>query len=194
MGLSLFDREGSRRPQLTAAGQALLADARATADGADALLARVRSLHQGLEAELSLVVDVMLPSDVLARVLRDFQRMFPSVALRLHVEALGAVAALVLDGKAGLGISGPLLADSAELDWQMIGAIALIPVAAPGHPLAGLKSITPHQAREHVQLVLSDRSPLTQGRDFSVISPRSWRLADLGAKHALDWVGQYAAP
>jgi len=185
LGLSLFDREGSRRPQLTAAGQALLVDARATTNGADALLARVRSLHQGLEAELSLVVDVMLPSDVLARVLRDFQRMFPSVALRLHVEALGAVAALVLDGQASLGISGPLLADSAELDWQLIGAISLIPVAAPGHPLAGLKSITLHQAREHVQLVLSDRSPLTQGRDFSVISPRSWRLADLGAKHAL---------
>jgi DNA-binding transcriptional LysR family regulator len=33
--------------------------------------------------------------------------------------------------------------------------------------------------------VLTDRSPLTDGRDFSVFSPRSWRLADLGAKHAL---------
>jgi DNA-binding transcriptional LysR family regulator len=39
--------------------------------------------------------------------------------------------------------------------------------------------------RDHIQLVLSDRSPLTEGRDFSVISPHTWRLADLGAKHAL---------
>ena len=30
-----------------------------------------------------------------------------------------------------------------------------------------------------------DRSPLTEGREFSVLSPRTWRLADLGAKHAL---------
>ena len=36
-----------------------------------------------------------------------------------------------------------------------------------------------------LQLVLSDRSPLTEGREFSVLSPQSWRLADLGAKHAL---------
>ena len=35
------------------------------------------------------------------------------------------------------------------------------------------------------QLVLTDRSSLTEGRDFSVFSPRSWRLGDLGAKHEL---------
>ncbi len=43
----------------------------------------------------------------------------------------------------------------------------------------------PGAARDHIQLVLSDRSPLTHGQDFSVLSPRTWRLADLGAKHAL---------
>ena len=32
---------------------------------------------------------------------------------------------------------------------------------------------------------MTDRSPLTQGRDFAVQSPHTWRLADLGAKHAL---------
>ena len=40
-------------------------------------------------------------------------------------------------------------------------------------------------ARDHIQLVLTDRSKLTEGRDFGVLSVKSWRLADLGAKHAL---------
>ena len=40
-------------------------------------------------------------------------------------------------------------------------------------------------ARDHIQLGLTDRSLLTQGRDFGVVSVKSWRLADLGAKHAL---------
>ena len=40
-------------------------------------------------------------------------------------------------------------------------------------------------ARDHVQLVLTDRSSLTEGRDFGVVSVKTWRLADLGAKHAL---------
>jgi DNA-binding transcriptional LysR family regulator len=35
-----------------------------------------------------------------------------------------------------------------------------------------------------VQLVLTDRTVLTEGRDFGVLSPLTWRLADLGAKHA----------
>jgi len=37
---------------------------------------------------------------------------------------------------------------------------------------------------KHVQLVLTDRTTLTEGRDYSVLSPLTWRLADLGAKHA----------
>ncbi len=31
---------------------------------------------------------------------------------------------------------------------------------------------------------MTDRSQLSQGRDFGVLSPRTWRLADLGAKAA----------
>ncbi|HEX8059212.1 MAG TPA: LysR family transcriptional regulator [Novosphingobium sp.] len=185
LGVTLFAREGSRKPQLTEAGQALLAEARAVADDVDALIAKVRSLQQGLESELSLAVDVMVPGDALARILREFQRMFPSVPLRLHVEALGAVAALVIDGQADLAIGGPVAADCPEVERQVVGSVELIPVSAPSHPLGQMKPIPPGEARRHLQLVLSDRSPLTEGRDFSVTSPRSWRLADLGAKHVL---------
>jgi DNA-binding transcriptional LysR family regulator len=32
--------------------------------------------------------------------------------------------------------------------------------------------------------VLTDRSDLSRGREFGVIAPRTWRLADLGAKLA----------
>jgi DNA-binding transcriptional LysR family regulator len=35
------------------------------------------------------------------------------------------------------------------------------------------------------QLVLTDRSSLTAGRDYGVLSGRAWRLADLGAKHSM---------
>jgi DNA-binding transcriptional LysR family regulator len=185
LGVSLFARQGSRRPELTDAGKALLAEARAVADDVDGLMAKVRSLHQGLEAELALAVDVMMPSTTLAAVLREFQRMFPTVFLRLHVEALGAVAALVLEQKAQLGIGGPVIVDHPELERVAVGEVGLVPVAAPSHPLAKLDRIVPGATRQHLQLVLTDRSPLTEGRDFSVASPRTWRLADLGAKHAL---------
>jgi DNA-binding transcriptional LysR family regulator len=185
LGVALFAREGSRKPQLTPAGQALVAEARMVADDVDALVAKLRSLQQGLEAELALAVDVMVPGTALASLLREFQRMYPSVTLRLHVEALGAVAALVSDRRADIAIGGPITAACPELEHQVVGSVELIPVAAPVHPLARMEAIPPGEARRHLQLVLTDRSPLTEGRDFSVISPRSWRLADLGAKHVL---------
>ncbi|MEW9856048.1 LysR family transcriptional regulator [Novosphingobium sp. M1R2S20] len=185
LGVRLFDREGSRRPQLTEAGKALVGEAQTVSNDVDALLAKVRSLRQGLEAELSLAVDVMVPGEALARLLRDFQAMFPSVSLRLHVEALGAVAALVLDARANLAIAGPDIVDLAEIEREAVGAVELVPVAAPDHPLAQMDRIVPGEARKHLQLVLTDRSILTEGRDFSVLSPRTWRLADLGSKHML---------
>lgn len=184
LGLVLFAREGSRKPELTEAGKALLLDARAIADEADGLVARARGIRQGLETVVGLAVDVMVPTAKVAGVLRDFQAIFPTVDLRLHIEALGAVAAMVRDGRADLAVAGPDILDLPELERMAIGCVELVPVAAPGHPLAR-GPIKPGEARRHLQIVLTDRSPLTEGREFSVLAPRTWRLGDLGAKHAL---------
>jgi len=128
----------------------------------------------------------MLPTAQLVSVLDGFRATFPTVALRLQVETFGAVAQLVQTGVANVGISGPLLARADELTFEPIGAVRLIPVAAPGHPLALLgDGISAEAARHHIQLVLTDRSELTRGQDFAVMALRTWRLADLGAKHAL---------
>ena len=68
-------------------------------------------------------------------------------------------------------------------------------VASPHHPLASYAGPIPKDAlAEHVQLVLTDRSTLSKDREFGVLSTRTWRLADLGAKHAflrsgLGWGG-----
>jgi DNA-binding transcriptional LysR family regulator len=185
LGLQLFDREGTRKPQLTVAGRALLSEARTIAQGVDELRAKVKGLLEGLEAEVNLAVDVMLPADRVGKVLRAFAAAYPTVTLRLHVEALGAITALVLDGKAVVGISGPLAAGVDGLDSISVGSVQMVPVAAPDHALARMEPIPPGAGRNYTQLVLTDRSPLTEGRDFSVLSARTWRLADLGAKHAL---------
>jgi len=190
LAMRLFEREGSRRPELTTAGRALLPAARAVAGDMDALLAKARDHHQGLESELTLVIDVMYPAAALAALLKEFIAAFPTVELRVHVEALGGVAAMLLDGRADLGVGGPVVSDYPELNRSVIGAVELVPVAAPDHPLAMMETIQPGVARQHLQLVLSDRSPLTEGREFSVTAARTWRLA--AARR--DRLGQHAAP
>lgn len=185
LGVTLFEREGTRKPRLTVEGRALLSEARAIGHSFDGLRAKVRGLLEGLEAEVNLAVDVMLPAPRLGQVLRTFAVEFPTVSLRLHVEALGAVTALVQDHTAVLGISGPLAALADGVDCAAAGSVAMIPVASPDHALARMDRIPPGAGRHHVQLVLTDRSAVTEGQDFSVVSDRTWRLADLGAKHSL---------
>lgn len=185
LGMPMFDRQSTRKPRLTAAGRAVLSEARSVALGIDNLRAKVKGLHAGLEGEVSIVVDVMLPTARLVDAMQAFEAKFPTVSLSLHVEALGAVLQLVQSGVASVGVSGPLLADTPGMERIPIGGVELVPVAAPKHPLAQSRENRPGAARDHVQLVLSDRSTLTEGVDFGVVGFRTWRLADLGAKHAL---------
>jgi hypothetical protein len=53
------------------------------------LRAKAKGLLQGLEPEVHLVLDVMLPTACVVDALTAFRAAFPTVALRLHVEALG---------------------------------------------------------------------------------------------------------
>src|SRR6202040_3598594 len=98
LGIALFDRERTRKPVLTEAGAAILARARAVSGGIDDLRPTAKGLLSGLEAAVTLVVDVMMPTSRLVDAVQAFESAFPTVTLRLHVEALGAVAQLVLAG------------------------------------------------------------------------------------------------
>jgi DNA-binding transcriptional LysR family regulator len=184
LGVLLFDRDQARRPGLTEAGTAVLSEARSVSVGVDNLRAKVKGLLNGLEAQITLAVDVMLPTARLVDAMQAFETTFPTVTLRLYVEALGSVTQLVRCGIADIGISG-VEVTLPDIERIKVGGVDLVPVAAPSHPLASGRAHAPGAARDFVQLVLTDRSTLTEGRDFSVIGVRTWRLADLGAKHAL---------
>jgi DNA-binding transcriptional LysR family regulator len=185
LGVPLFDRRSTRKPQLTEAGRAVLSEARVISNGVHGLRAKVKGLLQGLEPEIHLVLDVMLPAARVVDALKGFRAEFPTVSLRLYVEALGAVTQMVLDRTATIGICGPLDVEVAGLERVGVGSVELIPVAAPDHPLARARRNAPGAGREHIQLVLTDRSQRTQGQDLGVIGTQAWRLADLGAKHML---------
>src|SRR6478752_7152109 len=104
----------------------------------------------------------MLPSSRLVDAMQAFDAAFPTVALRLHVEALGAVAQLVHSGVAHIGIREPRHGNVPGLERVKIGGVELIPVAAPDHPLARGSANAPGAGGNHTQLVLTDRSSLTE--------------------------------
>ena len=181
----LFDRSGYR-PSLTAAGTALLPRAVRIAREADAFREQARGITQGLEPELSLVVDAMFPMTRLVAALRLFGAQYPTVPTRIFVASMGSTAHLVIDNTCTLGIALSFASLDPALHIQPIRTIALLAVAAPCHPLSALSGLIPtHELQQHVQLVLTDQSGLTGNRDHGVLSSRTWRLGDLGAKHAM---------
>ena len=198
-GVKLFDRT-RRRPVLTVQGQVLLTHARTVAGDVDRLKAHARHLAGGLEPELSIAVDVMFPMARLTAAVAEFHAAFPLTPLRLHAEALGAVMQAVLEGRStiGVSVSGALAAVPPVFSQEPLLKVPLIHVTSPRHPLASYgRPVPASELAKHIQLVLTDRSTLSQGQDLGVFSPRTWRLADLGAKHAflragLGWGGMPA--
>jgi DNA-binding transcriptional LysR family regulator len=194
LGVVLFDRS-ERYPKLTSAGVQLLADARSVVANVDLLKARAKGISAGLESELSVVVDVLFPIEAIAESAREFRDRFPRTPLRLYVEALGGAYQPVLDGRCGLGIVGNLPIAPGSVTLERLQGLHFIMVAAREHPLALVGGVIPKtELAKHVQLVLTDRSELTAGREFGVFSPLTWRLGDLFAKHAfllkgLGWGG-----
>ena len=184
-GILLFDRT-TYRPTLTEAGRALLPGARRIAEETNAFRDTARSLASGLEAELTIVLDSMFPMTAAVKALRAFTAKFPTVPPRVYVQSLGAAAELVLDGTCMIGFLQLFSSDIVLLKRFPLLTIDLIPVVASDHPLAALDGpIDTHVLDGYVQLVLTDRSSLTAGRDYGVLSGRAWRLADLGAKHSM---------
>nr|WP_315402195.1 LysR family transcriptional regulator [uncultured Duganella sp.] len=184
VGFALFERTG-RYPQLTEAGRALLEQARLAAGSMDAFKAKARTLAEGLEPELAVAVDVMFPIVALTAAVQAFHQEFPGTPLRLYVEALGAVLQPLLARDCRVAIIGSLPEVPAGCASEFLLSVGAAAVVAPGHPLAAMAGpVLRSVAADYVQLVLADRSTLTAGRNFGVMSAKTWRLGDMGAKHA----------
>jgi DNA-binding transcriptional LysR family regulator len=194
IGVQLFDRSG-RYPKLTPAGLAMLGDARSIITGVDLLKARAKGMSAGLEPELSVVIDVFYPIDAITQVAKEFRQKYPAVPLRIYVEALGGAITPVLDGRCSIGVIGSLPAIPDTLTYERLPGIAFLMVAARDHALASHRGkISKEALGKHTQIVLTDRSELSLGREFGVMSSSTWRLADLFAKHhfllnGLGWGG-----
>ncbi|EYF07374.1 Transcriptional regulator, LysR family [Chondromyces apiculatus DSM 436] len=183
LGVSLWDRS-TKVATLTEQGHAVLAAARRVCGEVDSLRKLTGDMSRGLEATVSLCVEVLYPLTALVDLCEAFSKTFPSVDLRIDTQTLSAVSARVLDGSATLGVASPV-GVVAGLESHVLAPIRMIPVVAPTHPLAAHDAPIPTSVLAgHIQIVLSERHD-SGVPDQGVLSPRTWRIADLHAKHAM---------
>jgi DNA-binding transcriptional LysR family regulator len=185
LGVTLFDRS-ARKPALTPSGEELAAEARAVCAQVDRLRAKAHVISEGVEPRLAVAVDHVFPLPALVAALRAFSEKFPTVSLTLHTEVLGAVAEQVASGACSVGIGASVPRWPEGVERRPLARVTMLHVAAKAHPLARLRGPLPARVvRDHVQIVLADRSRLTSDFEIGVFSGRRWRVLDLTAKHAL---------
>jgi DNA-binding transcriptional LysR family regulator len=187
IGVKLFDRAGYR-PQVTQAGKALLADARAVIDREQGFHARASSIVGNVEPDLGLAVHFSLSMQSLTPVLDRIQREFPQLQVTVQTGGIGTVIDAIGDGTCSIGICAippniNLLRSVGELDQHLIFRTARVLVTAPRTFLARHKGPVPlAEMRRRTQLVITERSPILRDADLGVVSHSVWRLSDFHAK------------
>jgi DNA-binding transcriptional LysR family regulator len=182
LGTTLFERDG-KVPKLNDAGRVILADARRLITGMETLKARAESITRDVEPELSLAVDAIIPIEVLTRSLKGLSEAFPCLPVTLFTEGLGGAEQRLRDGVARLGLYVPIPGATEDMEAEFLMPIPTVPVVATDHPLAAVEGPLSREMLEgEVQLVLTDRTPITNGLAGGILSRRTWRFADLSTR------------
>lgn len=180
-GVTLFDRSG-HRPVLTEAGRVLVAQARLVLGSAARFEAVAASTRDGLEPELTIAIDPLVPTAPLIDSLRALTEAYQVLPISFSTEGLGSSLRRLRANSAALAICLILPSVPEDIAAFPLLRIRMQPVAAVGHPLASLgRPATRSDLEPHVQLVLSD--PVDAGGpNYGLASARLWRFIDLGRR------------
>jgi DNA-binding transcriptional LysR family regulator len=183
MGVALFDRSGWR-PRLSPEGRTLLTDAELLVRQAEGLLSRARSFNEGMETELGIAVDSLMPQRLLAQAVARVTATYASTPIRIEVASMTGVARAVLEDRCEVALMASYPRAVPGLNRTLVGEVPLVPVVASSHPLAKAASpIEQNALRDYVQLVLTDPLGVAEGHSFGIQSGNIWRLADVSVKH-----------
>lgn len=180
-GVTLFDRSGYR-PQLTEVGRVLADQARLVLESAGRFEAVAANSRTGLEPELAIAIDPLVPTEPLIDNLRALGARYPDLPLRFSTEGLGGSVRRLRDGTAALALCMLLPTIPDDVVAVPLLRIRLRAVIAPQHPLARLRRpATRADLERHVQLVLSDVESDPR-ESYGVLSGRVWRFVDIGRR------------
>ena len=167
---------------MTDAGRVLVQQARLVMASAARFEAVAANTRGGLESELAIAIDPLVPTTPLIESLRALSNTFPDLPVSFSTEGLGGALRRLRSDSVSLAICLLLPAVPEDITAYPLIRIGMQPVVAPTHPLAQLnRPVTRSDLEPHVQLVLSDPVDPGQG-NYGLASARLWRFVDLGRR------------
>ncbi len=195
LGLPLLAVEG-RKSVLTSHGRTLLNRARPLLKDLETLEQLARSLKQGWEPELSLVVDAAFPRAALLGIIAQLQGSCPGTQIQLADVVLSGAEEAIVGGTADVVVTSRVPPGFLG-DWLM--DVKFTAVARPDHPLCLIdRELTADDLVRHVQAVVRDSGSvrprdegwLGAGRRFTVSSMEA-SLATIQAGLAFGWLPEH---
>jgi DNA-binding transcriptional LysR family regulator len=163
LDVPLLTLEG-RRAVLTDHGRALLKRARSLMTDLGKLESLARSLKQGWEPELRLVVDAAFPRDRLLRIVAELQQLCPNTQMQLSDAVLSGAEEAIANGTADVVVTTRVPPGHLG-DWLL--DVTFVAVARADHILFSVDHpLTPEDLVRHVQVVVRDsgiRHPRDEG-------------------------------
>ena len=181
LDLALLVVEG-RKSVLTPHGRTLLARGRALVKELDTLEALARSLKQGWESELKLIVDAAFPRARLLDIVAELQSTCPSTQIQVADVVLSGAEQAITEGTGDLVITSRVPPGYLS-DWLL--DVNFVAVARADHPLLLLgRELTSDDLVRHVQAVVRD-SGTSQPRDEGWLgSERRFTVSSMDASLA----------
>ena len=195
LGLPLLMIEG-RKSVLTQHGHTLLARARPLLKDLDTLEQLARTLQQGWESDLMLVVDAAFPRLRLLGIIAELQQSCPGTQIQLADVVLSGAEEAITAGTADIVVTSRVPPGFLG-DWLL--DVKFIAVARPDHTLFQIeRPLTADDLVRHVQAVVRDSGtthPRDEGwlgaeRRFTVSSMEA-SLATLLAGLAYAWLPEH---
>lgn len=163
LDVQLFNPEG-RRAVLTAEGGALLKRARPLLRDLATLERLARSMKQGWESALRLVVDAAFPRELLLKIVAELRQLCPNTEINLSDAVLSGAEEVISDGSADVVVTSRV---PAQFLGEFLMDVRFVAVARPDHALFLLdRALTVDDLAHHVQMVVRDsgtRAPRDEG-------------------------------
>ncbi|SIS55431.1 LysR family transcriptional regulator [Neptunomonas antarctica] len=156
LGTQVFDRS-SYRAELTPVGLRILEEGRRLLHQADYVGRLVEHFSEGWEPKLELVVDGMLPTEPVLRVLKEMIDLEIPTRIQFRIEFLGGVQQRFEQQPADLMLVLDYQADPA-FSARSLKELEAVLVVSRDHPLAMRQQLDTSELHAHVELTVHDSS------------------------------------
>ena len=193
LGLTLFDRS-KRKAQLTKEGHRIYKEAMDIISVGEKLQKLSSRFKDGWESELQIIVDGIIPMNIITTALQPFSNLEIPTRIRLDIEYQEGVPDRFFADRADLMIILDFTDDTGALEVFPLPQVEVILVASSQHPLAKMEHIQPEDLQTYMDLVVRDSSPkyIRQARESSFMNSKNLLfLSDFHSKRLalLDNVG-----